>query len=1107
MNSVLYRLKQRGLCDQDNQFRWSLAATSKASPIKSPPPDARVPGDVRRPAKVEVPTGSQSIPKVSPTRQRPVQGPRAAQPKVRVEEFAKPETNEALAQELVLALDAEIECLKNPKQGDSDRRVRIYKGRFLKRLGDLYLYVFTLENFLASAAVDDIPAEVEVKGARHNGQIVSVQGLEITIGLFENLGAYIAEATLITNLWYLLEALKKRIVSLAESRTLPVFSTKVFGLQESSTNLAEVPDLEPGAVKQGPNEDGRKAIALALGSEVSFVWGPPGTGKTTTLGRAVEAFWKQRRRVLIGSHTNTAVNTALGKFLEVVKHLPEYEDGKFIRIGVAGDGLAERFPLCVVENVAAKVGAELKGKLDKLRNEQELLQLKMAHLQEIRRLSEEIVELERETTIAASEKEQSAGALASAKETSAKIEGALTEASRKYQESLTANVLRRKLTGLNPERWQKRTKALQEELLQAKLQKEKLELAWASARRKDESFAESLENSRQGLRSLLSKHALTVESARQQLETQEAKLAEIACEISKIEQELADLARKIILNAQVVGATLTKICIGRELAETTFDVLAIDEASMAPLPHLYLALKDKSASCLVGDFRQLPPICQSKEAVARKWLGRDIFKQSGIERTIDNGGSDRRLEMLHSQYRMVREIADIPNELFYGGRLQTERSSESDVFLAPSALVVCDTSSSGAWVSRLSSGSRYNVCHALICGRVVKDALDDQRQEIGVITPYAAQARLIKKIMEDERFEQVRVSTVHGFQGSELRTIILDTVESYPERVSPLLDESIDGSDAARLLNVAITRAETKLIIVANLGYLSSKLRGHSLLSRILNRCAREGTVLDASGMIDQFFCEDFDRIARELIPVRDGVNFAETTLHSEKNFFEAFIKDLRSAKKEVIILSPFLTTNRAGAFGNIFVSLVHRGVRVVVYTRSVASQTESMAEEAERVIGGLRQLQVKVIQRSRMHQKIALIDREIAWEGSLNILSHRDAGEVMRRIPFRNTAEKLVEFLDVAEGEYDETPPETNLRCAVCGKPLVVRKGRFGLFLACLAFPRCRAKHRFPTEGEVILKRECRKSGHPFVIRRGRHGFFAACQSTECGERLPIKR
>jgi hypothetical protein len=325
-----------GLASRDSDIRWT-ALGGRRTPVRAKAIKTAIPEHSVSIPKPTASSVSKNIRVFSPPRTS--QNPSKLSPSTDAQVNREPETNEMLSQQLVKALDAEIETMKNPKKGDSGSSIRIYHGRFLRRTGDVYLYLFSLENFLAGMAMDDIPAEVEIAGTRHSGQITSVQGLEITVGLSENLGPYIAQAVLITNLWYLLEAVKKKIQALADANDLPDFSPKAFGLAASVSGSTDHLPLESVVNVPDPKGDCQKAIELALGSEVSFVWGPPGTGKTTVLARIVEAFWKTGKKVLICSHTNTAVNTALEKFLDIVHSLPQYDEGKFIRVGVAGDGL------------------------------------------------------------------------------------------------------------------------------------------------------------------------------------------------------------------------------------------------------------------------------------------------------------------------------------------------------------------------------------------------------------------------------------------------------------------------------------------------------------------------------------------------------------------------------------------------------------------------------------------------------------------------------------------------------------------------------------------------------------------------------------------------
>jgi len=103
------------------------------------------------------------------------------------------------------ALAEEIEAIKKGKGGSI---ITVYDGHFLHYEGPFSVYIFTTESPLI--VMDDAPAEVEVGGQKFPGQVISMQGSKIAVGIEHDFGESIAEARLITNLWYLLEALRKR---------------------------------------------------------------------------------------------------------------------------------------------------------------------------------------------------------------------------------------------------------------------------------------------------------------------------------------------------------------------------------------------------------------------------------------------------------------------------------------------------------------------------------------------------------------------------------------------------------------------------------------------------------------------------------------------------------------------------------------------------------------------------------------------------------------------------------------------------------------------------------------------------------------------------------
>jgi len=139
--------------------------------------------------------------------------------------------------------------------------------------------------------------------------------------------------------------------------------------------------------------------------------------------------------------------------------------------------------------------------------------------------------------------------------------------------------------------------------------------------------------------------------------------------------------------------------------------------------------------------------------------------------------------------------------------------------------------------------------------------------------------------------------------------------------------------------------------------------------------------------------------------------------------------------------------------------ALIGRGVEIRIYTRPGNQQTGEMANQADVVIKQLRSIGVKVIERRSMHQKVAIIDDAIAWEGSLNILSHRDTGEQMRRFEGPSAIEEIITNLELDEdmpvgSQTEEACPEG------CGGFLVIRVQRRSgrsRFLGCSNYPRCR--------------------------------------------------
>ena len=142
-------------------------------------------------------------------------------------------------------------------------------------------------------------------------------------------------------------------------------------------------------------------------------------------------------------------------------------------------------------------------------------------------------------------------------------------------------------------------------------------------------------------------------------------------------------------------------------------------------------------------------------------------------------------------------------------------------------------------------------------------------------------------------------------------------------------------------------------------------------------------------------------------------IDLLTSTLHDEESFYRAFIHDIRSAEREVIIESPFMTRARLDCFIPQFQRLIKRGVKITVNTRHPKDIDGYMREQAWEAIKTLNKMKVKVrLYRGMHHRKLAVIDERIVWEGSLNILSQVYSSEIMRRIESPQMAIQLLRFI-----------------------------------------------------------------------------------------------
>ena len=116
-----------------------------------------------------------------------------------------------------------------------------------------------------------------------------------------------------------------------------------------------------------------------------------------------------------------------------------------------------------------------------------------------------------------------------------------------------------------------------------------------------------------------------------------------------------------------------------------------------------------------------------------------------------------------------------------------------------------------------------------------------------LISPYRAQARLLAAGIRDLAVQDASAATVHRFQGSERDVVILDLVDSHPQDSASRLTGS-DVDLALRLVNVGVSRARGKAIVLANNEFVESRFAPNAPVRRLLGLCKEFGTAISPSG-------------------------------------------------------------------------------------------------------------------------------------------------------------------------------------------------------------------------------------------------------------------
>ncbi|TKI80818.1 DEAD/DEAH box helicase, partial [Bacillus mycoides] len=525
-------------------------------------------------------------------------------------------------------------------------KISIMNGRFLYTDYESTVYVFQLISEVSLP--EGSPIRIEFDGEEATGEVLSVHGLEIELKLNDYIQGEIREAVLYSEPWQLLEQLQER---LKEAHKDKLKRNRIKRLVDGTSSPKHIEKM-----KNTKNELAYRSFY----NPTTYVWGPPGTGKSYNLSRIISAHYQKGKSVLVLAHSNAAVDVLMSEVTKQIEKKKKWTPGEIVRYGYSQH--------------------------EHIRNHETLLASKLV-----------------ETTNG----------------------------------------------------------------------------SWGEERL-------YLEETRQDLREkILSYKATSADKKR---------IQEIESDLRKQKAKIKEVEKEYIENAKVIGATLSKCAIDSLIYERTFDLVVVDEVSMAYVPQIALAASLGKRIVVCGDFLQLPPIAMANHELVRKWLGEDMFYHAGIVDSVNKSEAHPNLFMLQEQRRMHTDISKFTNSFIYKNRVYDHPSVSERKELAKlqpfanEASVLFDTSLMGAFsLKDAASGSRFNIMSGLVAMQMMLIGLLDGVQSIGVVTPYRAQSRFlstcIREMLQKTKYQNIPVlaATVHKFQGSERDMMIFDTVDSYPQ--------------------------------------------------------------------------------------------------------------------------------------------------------------------------------------------------------------------------------------------------------------------------------------------------------------------------------------
>ncbi|MFD4705467.1 AAA domain-containing protein [Gottfriedia sp. NPDC058432] len=661
---------------------------------------------------------------------------------------------------LITEWQSAIEAERNYLKFHGGRSFTLSKGTPLYQIGQSTVILFTI--YAEIFVPEGTPVRIKIENQEYQGELLSFKGSQVEIKINERITSMIPYAELFNEPWELLDQLIERLEEIKDYRSKQKRIMKLMNADSTAKHLSKM--KKESSTKQ-------ELIYRSFYNATTYIWGPPGTGKSYNLTNIILKHYEKNKSVLVIAHSNAAVDVLMKNVIHELEQKDKWKSGEIVRYGYTKDEV-----LLQHEDILSSKLVEVNGTIN---------QYELENLDE-----------------------------------------------RKH------SMLRKARRGA------------------------------ASKRELDD-------------------------------------ISKIQNKLNKIRGEIREKEKELIDQAKVIGTTLSKCSIDPLIYLRQFDLVIVDEISMAYTPQIAFASTLGKRIVVCGDFKQLPPIasCFHNEYV-KKWLQEDLFHHTGIVQKIEKGEPLINLVLLNQQRRMHPAISGFTNNEIYHSlvfdhpsvKKRQEIAKHRPFPMKANSLINSQFLKTYA-LKDSNTNSRYNLGSAIIAIQCVLSSIVDGIMSIGIVTPYRAQAKLLtalhKEIIGKTKYRElpIQIATVHRFQGAECDVIIFDSVDTKPQYSPGLL---LTDQNSERLINVALTRARGKFIHIADIPFIKSKTNSKKTINKLIHY------QMDKEYKVSK---EEFDKVFSKSISKR-----LRLFLNDSIDLKNELVNDLKNANKKIIVSMPNLS-------------------------------------------------------------------------------------------------------------------------------------------------------------------------------------------------------